>query len=37
VNGVVKDQALTIARHATAYAEILDGYRHSVLGTPAPK
>jgi predicted chitinase len=37
VNGIVKDQALAIARHATVYAEILDSYRHSVLGVPAAK
>jgi len=31
VNGIVKDQAEAIARHATAYARVLAGYRHSVL------
>jgi hypothetical protein len=37
VNGIVKDQALAIAHHATAYAQILASYRHSVLGAPASK
>lgn len=32
VNGIVRDQATTIAAHATAYAQILAGYRRSVLG-----
>jgi hypothetical protein len=32
VNGIVKDQAVTIAAHAREYAQILAGYRHSVLG-----
>ncbi len=36
VNGIVKDQATAIAGQATVYAQILAGYRHSVLGT-APK
>jgi hypothetical protein len=31
VNGIVKDQAEAIASHATAYAQVLAGYRHSVL------
>jgi predicted chitinase len=31
VNGIVKDQAEAIAAHSTAYAQILAGYRHSVL------
>jgi predicted chitinase len=31
VNGIVKDQAEAIARHATAYAQVLAGFRHSVL------
>ncbi|MGD0474393.1 MAG: hypothetical protein ABSB70_14445 [Candidatus Velthaea sp.] len=32
VNGIVKDQAAAIAEHATVYAQILAGYRQSVLG-----
>jgi predicted chitinase len=31
VNGIVKNQAETIAAHATTYAQVLAGYRHSVL------
>ncbi len=31
VNGIVHSQAQAIARHATLYARILDGYRDSVL------
>jgi predicted chitinase len=34
VNGIVPDQAHAIARHATTYARIVDGFRHSVLGVP---
>jgi predicted chitinase len=37
VNGIVRDQAQAIARHATVFAQILDGYRHSVLGAPRTK
>jgi hypothetical protein len=37
VNGIVADQAQAIARHATTYAQILDGFRHSVLGAPPEK
>jgi hypothetical protein len=31
VSGIVKAQAQAVARHATMYAQILAGYRHSVL------
>jgi hypothetical protein len=37
VNGIVKAQALAIASQATAFAQILQGYRHSVLGVPPAK
>jgi predicted chitinase len=35
VNGIVKDQAVTVATHATIYARILAGFRESVLGAAA--
>jgi predicted chitinase len=37
VNAIVADQATAIAEHATTYARVLDGYRHSVLGAPPAK
>lgn len=37
VNGIVHTQAQTIAANATTYAQILHGYRHSVLGVPEPR
>lgn len=37
VNGIVKSEAETIAHRATTYAQILDNYRHSVLGVAAAK
>ena len=37
VNGIVDDQARTVAARATVYAHILAGYRQSVLGAPAGK
>jgi predicted chitinase len=37
VNGIVQAQAQTIANHATDYAQVLAGYRHSVLGLPSTK
>ena len=35
VNGIVDDQARTVAARATVYAQILAAYRHSVLGPAA--
>ncbi len=37
VNGIVPAQAEAIARHATAYADILHAYRHSALGVTEAK
>jgi predicted chitinase len=37
VNGIVAAQARSLSAHATIYARILDGYRHSVLGVVATR
>ncbi len=37
VNGIVAAQARSLAAHATTYAQILAGYRHSVLGSPVTR